>query len=80
MKTVEVFTTSQFPPVFDFLTKMMDLDAELAKSLNEVQPPSTTSVAPFSHLCGRADCPTSVDRAGNRWCWCREVDARDICG
>jgi hypothetical protein len=37
------------------------------------------AVEPLRHLCGRVDCPVSIDAAGNMWCWCRTVDIRDIC-
>jgi hypothetical protein len=44
-------------------------------------PESSPRVKPghSRHVCGRTDCPVSVDTAGNMWCWCRTVDIRDIC-
>jgi hypothetical protein len=39
-------------------------------------PPVTANSSPF--VCGRADCPVSIDAAGNMWCWCRTADIRDI--
>lgn len=43
------------------------------------EPSSRATRDPSTHLCGRADCPVSIDAVGNMWCWCRTVDIRDVC-
>lgn len=33
----------------------------------------------FHDVCGRPDCPVSIDFVGNIWCWCRTSNVRDLC-
>jgi hypothetical protein len=39
---------------------------------------TTRTTAALRNTCCMDGCPVTVDSAGNEWCWCRTIDARDI--
>jgi len=53
--------------------------ADLAQAVDSSGASPLDAGDSYPYVCGRADCPVSIDAAGNMWCWCRTADIRDIC-